>query len=97
MNATIENNVHDYSAINNFHDCNLSSMRTHSMLNLGLKKNGFKIGHLNSQGIQNKVQQIDLMLNSSENDIYLLGISESSLNSNYPNNFIGIKNYHFFP
>ena len=66
------------------------------MLNLGLKKKGFKIGHSNIQGIQNKVEQIDLLLNSSENDIYLLGISESTRNSNHPNNFIGIKNYQLF-
>ena len=55
----------------------LPSMRAHSMLNLGIKKKVFKMGHLNIQGIQNKVEQIDLMLNSSENDIHLLGINES--------------------
>ena len=67
------------------------------MLNLGIKKKVFKMGHLNIQGIQNKVEQIDLMINSSENDIHLLGINESKLYSNHHNNFIGIKkNYHFF-
>ena len=39
------------------------------------------------------MEQIDLMLNSSENDIHLLGISESKLNSDHPNNFTGIQNY----
>ena len=54
------------------------------------------MGHLNIQGIQNKVEQIDLMLNSSENDIQLLGLSESKLNANPPNNFFAIKNFQLF-
>ena len=95
-NATIENNVHDQSSNNNVHDLNLPSMRAHCMLNLGLMKKGFNMGHLNIQGIQNKVEQIDLMLNSSENDIQLLGLSESKLNANHPNNFFAIKNFQFF-
>ena len=58
-NATIENNVHDKSNIeNNVHDLILPSMRAPCMLNLGLKKKGFKMGHLNIQGIQNKTDQV---------------------------------------
>ena len=38
-----------------------SSMSAQSMLNLGLGKKGFKMGHLNVQGIQNKIEQIDLL------------------------------------
>ena len=54
-NATVESNVHDKSNNeNNVHDLILPSMRAHCMLNLGLKKKGFKMSHLNIQGIQNK-------------------------------------------
>ena len=66
------------------------------MLKLGLNKKGFKMGHLNIQGLQSKVKQIDLMLNSSESDIQLLGLSESKLNANHPNNFFEIKNFQLF-
>ena len=78
-NATIENNVHDKSSNieSNVHDLILPSVKAHCMMNLGLKKKGFKMGHLNIQGIQNKSDQIDLMLNSTENDILLLGLRSS--------------------
>ena len=33
------------------------------MLNLGLIRKGFKMGYLSTQGIQNEVDQIDLILN----------------------------------
>ena len=71
-------------------------MRAHCMLNLGLKKKGFKMGHLNIQGIQNKTDQIDLMLNSTENDIQLLGLSESKLKANHPSNHFAIKSFQLF-
>ena len=50
-----------------------------------------------SKGIQNKVEQIGLMLNGPENDIHLLGISKSKLNSDNPNNFFGINKLSTFP
>ena len=64
-NTTIENNTseNDVHAYENVHE-NHSSMSAQSMLNLGLSKKGFKMGHLNIQGIQNKNNQIDLLLNS---------------------------------
>ena len=34
------------------------------MLNLVLSRKGFKMGHLNIQGIKNKIIQIDLLLSS---------------------------------
>lgn len=48
-NATTD--THDY----NVHDVNLSSMRAQSMMDLGLRKKGFKMCHLNILGIQNKI------------------------------------------
>ena len=75
---TIENNVHANNVENDVHGINFSSMRAHSMMNLGLKKKGFKMGHLNVQGIPNKMEQVDLLLNSSENDIQRLGLVKAS-------------------
>ena len=75
---------------------NISSMSAQSMLNLGLSKKGFKMGHLNIQGIQNKIDQLDLLLNSSKNDIDILGLSESKLNSSHMNSFFKINNYQTF-
>ena len=43
-----------------------------------------EIGHLNIQRIQNKTDQIDLMLNSTENDIQLLGFIDSKLSASVP-------------
>ena len=46
----------------NVHE-NQSPMSAQSMLDLGISRKGFKVGHLNIQGIQNKINQIDLLLN----------------------------------
>ena len=93
---TIENNVHAGKVENDVHDIIFSSMRAPSMMNLGLKKKGFKMGHLNVQGIQNKIEQVDLLLNSSENDIQLFGLSESKLNANHTSDVFKIRNYQLF-
>ena len=45
------------------------------------------MGHLNVQGIQNKIEQIDLLLNSFGNDIHLFGLSESKLNDSHSSKF----------
>ena len=47
------------------------------MLNLGLDKKDFIMSTLNVQGIQNKIEQIDFLLNSSRNDILFFLLSES--------------------
>ena len=54
------------------------------------------MGHLNVQGIQNKIDQIDLLLNSSQNNIQVLGLSESKLNSFHMNHIFEVKNYQMF-
>ena len=53
-----------------------SSMSAPQPLNLNLEMKGLKIGHLNVQGIQNKLDQLNLMLNNSHNDIHILGTLE---------------------
>ena len=90
------NILHEHTTENNVHDSTCSSMSAQSMLNLGLGKKGFKMGHLNVQGIQNKIEQIDLLLNSSGNDIHLFGLSESKLNDSHTSNFFNIKNFQLF-
>ena len=96
-NTTIENNTseNDVHAYENVHE-NHSSMSAQSMLNLGLSKKGFKMGHLNIQGIQNKNDQIDLLLNSSQNNIHILGLSETKLNCHHMNSIFEVKNYQMF-
>ena len=88
--------MHEHTTENNVHDSTFSSMSAQSMLNLGLGKKGFKMGHLNVQGIQNKIEQIDLLLNSSGNDIHLFRLSESKLNDSHTSNFFNIKNFQLF-
>ena len=96
-NTTIENNTcendeheNDIHVNDNVHE-DQSSMSARSMLNLGLSRKGFKMGHLNIQGIQNKIDQIDLLVNSSPNYIHLLGLSETKLNSNHMNSIFEVK------
>ena len=91
-NNTSENDVHAYENVHENH----SSMSAQSMLNLGLSKKGFKMGHLNIQGIQNKNDQIDLLLNSSQNNIHILGLSETKLNCHHMNSIFEVKNYQMF-
>ena len=96
-NNTYENDVHenDMHVNDNVHE-DRSSMSAQSMLNLGLSRKGFKMGHLNIQGIQNKIDQIDLLVNSSQNNIHILGLSETKLNSNHMNSIFEVKNYQMF-
>ena len=55
-----------------------SSMCAESSLNLKLTTKGFTIGHINIQGLQNKFDQIDLMLNNSKMKfIYLDSVKQS--------------------
>ena len=60
------------------------------------KNKGFKIGQLNIQGIQSKLDQIDLMLNSSSNNVQILGLCETKLKSIHPDSYFFIDNYPFF-
>ena len=81
-------NVHD--------DILCSSMCAQSSLDLQLSRKGFKIVNLNVQGLQNKFDQIDLMLNNSNNDIQILVLSETKLKSCHLDNYFNIGNYQFF-
>ena len=99
-NTTIENNTclngaHASDMYENVHE-NGSSMSAKSMLNLGLSRKGVKMGHLNIQGIQNKINQIYLLFNSSQNNIQIIGLSETKLKSYHVNSIFEIRNYQMF-
>lgn len=89
------NNTHDDNLHAHVH-CSDSSMSAQNMLNLHLNDKGMKIGHLNIQGIANKIDQIRAMLNSNKNDVHILGISESKLNSDHPDKYFQINNFQSF-
>ena len=48
------------------------------------------IGHLNVNGIRSKFAQIEVMLNSKDNDIAIFGVTESKLGPNQPDAFFNI-------
>ena len=52
--------------------------------NLGFRGKGFRIGHLNVQGISNKIDQLRLLFQSERNLIHVVGISETKLSSLHP-------------
>ena len=71
-NVTLsEDNIHNVN--------NNSSTCAQNLIDLGLKSKGFRIGHINIQSIQNKIDQIDIMLNHSNNDVHVFGLSETKL------------------
>ena len=55
--------------------------KSESLLDLGLKSKGFQMGHLNIQGLSNKIEQVRILLQSENNQIRVLGLSESKLSS----------------
>ena len=69
-----------------------------NLLNLGLRGKGLHIGHLNIRGIRSgeKLDQIKMMLHSDDKNIAMLGLSESKLGSDVPDNFLLIENYQCF-
>ena len=66
---------------------------SHNTLNLGLKDKGFRIDHLNIQGLTNKIDQLKLLLQSEKNLIHILGISETKLTQIHPDMSFNIDGY----
>ena len=54
-------------------------------MDLGFTCQGFRIGHINIQGLGNKLDQVKLLL--SQNQIQILGLSETKLKDVYPDPF----------
>lgn len=85
--------------VNSMHDFNSSPLLAQdNLINLGLRGRGMHIGHLNVRGIRSgeKIDQIKIMLQSSENNICMLGISESKLGCDIPDSFLQSDNFHCF-
>ena len=80
--------MHDFST-----DTDSSQANVQCLLDLGLKNKGFRMGHLNIQGISNKIDQVSLLLCSEKNQIHVLGLSESKLNTNHPDSAFEINGY----
>ena len=81
----------------NIHDVNNNSATcAHNLVDLGLKSKGFRIGHINIQSIQNKIDQIDIMLNHSNNDVHVFGLSETKLKHFHTDSAFQLDNYQLF-
>ena len=71
----------------------VSKSTSNNALNLGFKDKGFRIGHLNIQGLSNKIDQLKLLLTYEHNVIHTLGISETKLNEIHPDAPLEISGY----
>ncbi|MEW8547257.1 MAG: reverse transcriptase family protein [Candidatus Thiodiazotropha sp.] len=60
---------------------------------LGFRDKGFRIGHLNIQGVTNKIDQLRLLLQCKENLIHIIGISETKLSYVHPDAAFEISGY----
>ncbi|MEW8546816.1 MAG: reverse transcriptase family protein [Candidatus Thiodiazotropha sp.] len=63
------------------------------LLDLGFKCKGFRMGHINVQGITNKTDQIRMLLESDKNAIHVLGLSETKLNAIHPSSAFEVNGY----
>ena len=77
-------------------DISDSSMSVPDSLDLKLLSKGMNIGHLNIQGIQNKIEQLKIIFSSSQNLIHVLGLRETKLKDFHSDNVIMIDNYTMF-
>ena len=62
-----------------------------SQMDLGFTCKGFRIGHINTQGLGNKLDQVKLLL--SQNQIQILCLSETKLKDVHPDSFFEINGY----
>ena len=63
------------------------------LLDLGLKCKGFRMGHINIQGVSNKTDQVRLLLESDSNYIHVLGLSETKLNAMHLESFLQVTGF----
>ena len=88
-NISVEGSQHESISLPDSQDQSTS----HNALHLGLKAKGFRIGHLNIQGLTNKIDQLKLLLQFQNNLIHILGISETKLTLNHPYALFHIDGY----
>lgn len=84
-----ESSQHNSISLHNIPDQSSSS----NALNLGLRDKGFRIGHLNIQGLTNKIDQLKLLLQPEQNLVHILDISETKLNPVHPDAPFNIDGY----
>lgn len=89
-NATVLSPIQDDTSVMN---ASLNSNHACHTLNLGLTGKGMRIGHLNIQGLSNKIDQVKLMLTSKNNSIHILGLSESKLKDYHSDSVFLIDGY----
>ena len=89
-NATVLSSFKDDSSVLN---ASLNSNHACHTLNLGLTGKGMRIGHLNIQGLSNKIDQVKLMLTSRNNSVHILGLSEIKLEDYHPDSVFLIDGY----
>ena len=79
------------------HDLSDDEINSHSNVNylfdLGLQCKGFRMGHINIQGVSNKIDQVRLLLESEKNQIHVLGLSETKLNVLHPDSAFQINGF----
>ena len=64
-----------------------------SLMDLSFRCKGFRIGHINIQGLNNKTDQVRLLLSSEQNKIQILGLSEIKLQNFHPVTIYEIDGY----
>ena len=72
-NTSMQDSQHASISHTERHDQSVSN----DALNLGFKDKGFRIGHLNIQGLSSKVDQLKLLFQSGNNLIHVLGLHVS--------------------
>ena len=70
-----------------------SDIENSDLLNLKLNKKMFNIGNINIQGLSTKFDQFKLMLTSKENNISIMGISETKFTENHKTESFIIDGY----
>ncbi|MES9905404.1 MAG: reverse transcriptase family protein [Sedimenticola sp.] len=84
LNSNFDNGV---NRANNVQD---DSSRTG--LTLGLQRKALNVGHFNIQGLVGKIDDLKVIL-SQENNVHMLGVSESNLKAHHPASSFSIPGY----
>ena len=61
--------------------------RAYNHFGLDFKCKGFRIGYINIQGLCNKIDQIRILLSWRNNQIQILGLSETKLKNVHTDSF----------
>ena len=94
---SVESSQSTYSSATTMPDQSASSIpeqaSSNSTLDLGLNCKGFRMGHMNIQGISNKTDQVRMLLDSSKNNVHIFGLSETKLHAVHPDSAFMIDGY----